>query len=116
VKILFDQGTPRPLKKFLYPHTVDIAFLLGWNELKNGDLIAAAEAAGYDLLITTDQSIRYQQNLSRRKIAIVVLMTNDWPGAIEPSVHLVLDAIAKVSPNAFREVFFPKPPKRPVPA
>jgi hypothetical protein len=106
VKILFDQGAPRPLRKFLHPHAVDIALALGWSKFKNGDLIAAAESAGYDLTITTDQSIRYQQNLSERKIAIIVLLHTNWPKVIEPAVHLVLDAVAKVTPRAFIEVEF----------
>ena len=112
MKILFDQGTPRPLKQYLHPHTVDIALLLGWSELENGALIESAEAAGFDLIVTTDQNIRYQQNLANRKIAIIVLMHTDWPSVIEPDVHLVLDAVAKVTPNAFIEVTFPKKPRK----
>jgi hypothetical protein len=75
----FDQGTPVPLRRHLQPHTVETAAELGWSELGNGELIAAAEEAGFDLMITTDQNLRYQQNLAERRIGIVVLMTTSWP-------------------------------------
>lgn len=63
--ILFDQGTPVPLRKFLIGHGVSPAFEMGWSELDNGELLAAAEAS-FDAFITTDQRLRYQQNLSGR--------------------------------------------------
>ncbi len=58
---------------YLEGHTVSTAFRQGWDKLKNGELLAAAEQAGFDLFLTTDKNMRYQQNLSDRKIAIVVL-------------------------------------------
>ena len=70
MKILFDQGTPLPLKNHLVGHEIQTAFELGWSALDNGDLIALAEES-FDLLITTDQQLRYQRNLSGRKLAIV---------------------------------------------
>lgn len=73
MKILFDQGTPVPLRRYLTDHSVTTAYEEGWSNLSNGDLLKSAEAKGYQLLITTDQNLRYQQNLSERKIAIVVL-------------------------------------------
>ena len=63
MKILFDQGTPRPLRSFLPEHAVDTAAGRGWSELSNGELLDIAESEGYELLITTDQNIRHQQNL-----------------------------------------------------
>lgn len=71
--ILFDNGTPAPLRRALTSHTVVEAIERGWDRLTNGELIAAAEAAGFDLLLTTDKNIRYQQNLTGRKIAFVVI-------------------------------------------
>jgi predicted nuclease of predicted toxin-antitoxin system len=62
MKILFDQGTLVPLRRFLPEHTVDTAYEKGWSALTNGDLILAAETEQYDVLITTDQNLRYQQN------------------------------------------------------
>jgi hypothetical protein len=79
MKVLFDQGTPVPRRKSLRPHAVDTAFEMGWAELQNGDLIATAEKSGYDVLITTDQNLQYQQNLAGRNLAIVVLTTTSWP-------------------------------------
>jgi hypothetical protein len=61
VKILFDQGTPVPLRRFLASHEVVTAFDRGWGELQNGDLLRAAEADGFAAIITTDQNLRYQQ-------------------------------------------------------
>lgn len=79
MRILFDQGTPAPLRAFLADHTVVTAYEAGWSDLSNGDLIAAAERDAFDLLITTDRSLRYQQNLSGRRLAILVLTTTSWP-------------------------------------
>jgi len=60
MKILFDQGTPAPLRRHLLGHVVDTAYEQGWSDLTNGNLLDAAEQAGYELLITTDQNLRYQ--------------------------------------------------------
>ena len=79
MKILFDQGVPAPLQKHLEEHDVSTAFKLGWSELSNGDLIEAAEKAGFEAMVTTDQNLRYQQNLEQRQLAIVVLMGTSWP-------------------------------------
>ena len=68
--ILFDHGTPRGLIRALPEHTVITAQSKGWDRLSNGALLNAAEEAGIDLLLSTDQGIRYQQNLSSRKIAL----------------------------------------------
>ena len=78
MKILFDQGTPVPLRDHLTEYTVQTAFELGWSNLENGALLAAAEDS-FDLLITTDQQLRYQQNLAGRKLSVLVLMTTSWP-------------------------------------
>lgn len=79
MKLLFDQGTPVPLRQYLKPHSVETAYAKGWGNIRNGDLLSRAEAEGFDGLITTDQNIRYQQNLAGRKISIVVLLTTSWP-------------------------------------
>jgi hypothetical protein len=71
--ILFDQATPVPIRAYLVEHTVRTAWQQGWSTLRNGDLLLAAEEAGFEVLLTTDKNIRYQQNLSTRRIAIVVL-------------------------------------------
>jgi predicted nuclease of predicted toxin-antitoxin system len=78
VKILFDQGTPAPLRRALTNHTVATAFEKGWSNLSNGNLLREAESE-FDLLVTTDKNLQYQQNLAGRKIAILVLPTTSWP-------------------------------------
>ncbi len=79
MKILFDQGTPVPLRRHSHPHDVDTAAELGWSELQNGELLSSAEDRGYALMVTTDQNLQYQQNLADRSIGIVVLKTTSWP-------------------------------------
>jgi hypothetical protein len=79
VRILFDQGTPAPLRSHLSTHQISTAFELNWGTLKNGDLLSEAETAGFEVLVTTDQNLRYQQNLSKRRIAVVVIGTTSWP-------------------------------------
>ena len=79
MKILFDQGTPVPLRRHLAGHAVDTAFERGWSDLHNGDLLNRAEAEGCQLLITTDQNLPYQQNLAERRLAVLVLMSTSWP-------------------------------------
>src|SRR5579863_10695 len=72
MRILFDNGTPRGLARFLAGHSVEEARARGWEELTNGELIEVAEKAGFDLIVTTDKNIRYRQNLKTRRIALVV--------------------------------------------
>ena len=79
--ILFDQGTPVPLRSFLKGHTVKTAAQQGWSTLSNGDLLRAAEAEGFDVLLTTDKNLAYQQSLKDRRVAIVVLGNPQWPVA-----------------------------------
>ena len=73
MRVLFDQGTPLPLAQFLVGHTVSTPAREGWSRYQNSELLNAAEAAGFDVLVTTDKNLRYQQNLTVRKIAIIVL-------------------------------------------
>jgi hypothetical protein len=77
--ILFDNGTPAPLRHALKGHAVVEAIERGWERLSNGELIAAAEAAGFDVLLTTDKNIRYQQNLEGRKLALWLSAINSGP-------------------------------------
>ncbi len=104
MRILFDQGTPVPLRRFLTGHTIGTAFEMGWHELENGALLAAAEAE-FDALITTDQNLRHQQNLALRRLAILVLPTTSWP-IIEQHVTEVAGVIASLRPGELRELTF----------
>jgi hypothetical protein len=74
MRILFDQGTPAPLRYALAGHDVATAYEMGWAQLTNGDLLNKAEAS-FEVFITTDGNLRYQQNLSGRKLAILTLWT-----------------------------------------
>ena len=76
---MFDQGTPVPLRGHISAHYVSTAYELGWATLKNGELLAAAEKSGFEVLVTTDTNLQYQQNLNQRKITNVVLSTTSWP-------------------------------------
>lgn len=105
MKILFDQGTPAPLRHELAGHEVATAHEMGWADLGNGDLLRAAEAA-FDALITTDQNLRYQQNLSGNRLAILVLSTTSWP-RIRRHVNLIAAALAAMQPSDVRELIIP---------
>jgi len=103
MRILFDQGTPLPLRRLLIGHSVETAFEKGWATLDNGDLLSAAENASFELLVTTDQNLRYQQNLKNRRIAILVLPTTRWAqiDAHAPEIVAVIDVIVA---GEYREV------------
>ena len=104
--ILFDNGTPAPLRDALTGHIVVEAIERGWHRLVNGDLIAAAEAAGFDILLTTDKNIRYQQNLKGRKMAFVVIGNQQWP-ILRRYVDRVVRAVDEVTPGSYVEVEIP---------
>jgi hypothetical protein len=101
--ILFDNGTPAPLRYALKGHVVVEAIERGWERLANGELIAAAEAAGFDLLLTTDKNIRYQQNLKGRKIAFLVIGNQQWP-ILRRYVDKVAAAVNAVTPGSFTDL------------
>ena len=104
--ILFDHVTPGGIARSLPGHTVTKAKDRGWDRLTNGDLLVEVERAGYDVLLTADKNMRYQQNLSGRRIALVVLSTPQWP-----FVRLHLDKIAAAvnacTPGSYTEVEIP---------
>ena len=106
MRILFDQGTPAPLRNFLTGHEITTAFERGWGALQNGDLLRAAEINGFEDIITTDQNLRYQQNLSERRFAIVVLLTTSWP-LIRPHTDRVVAELGQISANGYVELAFP---------
>jgi precorrin-2 methylase len=106
VKILFDQGTPVPLRKHLTEHEISTAFEKSWSHLKNGEPLQQAEEEGFEVLITTDQNLRYQQNLQERKIAIVVLVTTSWP-KIQKSVENIVKSINAINAGDYLEVAMP---------
>jgi predicted nuclease of predicted toxin-antitoxin system len=106
MRILFDQGVPLPLKSWLTSHEVETARKRGWSEFLNGDLLAAAEAAGFDLFITTDQNLRHQLDLSQFPIAVLVLMVANWP-TMEPFASEIAAAVDRIGPRQYMEWFPP---------
>jgi hypothetical protein len=103
MKILFDQGTPVPLRRFLPDHTITTAYEQGWSDLANGTLLNAAEGAGYQVFISTDQNLRYQQNLAQWQIAVIVLRSTSWP-RIRLRVDEIREAVAQIKPGDYREI------------
>jgi hypothetical protein len=103
LRILFDQGVPVPPRKHLLDHDIRTAHELGWHELSNGQLIEAAERAGFGVLMTTDQNLRHQQNLTGRRLAIVVLLSSSWP-KVRPNVEAIHSAVAAVQVGDYTEV------------
>src|SRR6266446_3037618 len=98
--VLFDQGTPVPIRPFLKEHTVQTTAQRGWDKLKNGELLKAAEDAGFDVLVTPDKNIRYQQNLTVRTIALVVLGNPQWP-ILRLQMERVVAAVNAARPGSY---------------
>ena len=103
MRILFDQGTPVPLRRYLTSHVVDTAFERGWSALHNGALLDVAEQEGYELLMTTDQNLRYQQRLADRQLAIIVLLSTSWP-RIQLRVDMIQAAVANSVAGGYQEI------------
>ncbi len=102
MRILFDQGTPVPLRRYLAGHSINIAFERGWSNLPNGLLFEKAEEEGYELLITTDQKLQYQQNLADRKLAVLALLSTSQP-RIQHRVDDTQAVVDAMGPGDFRE-------------
>jgi hypothetical protein len=102
MRVLFDQGTPAPLRRALASHQVATAYEMGWANLGNGDLLSAAESQ-FDVFITTDKNLRYQQKLQGRRLAILVLPTTNW---LQIQNHLadVATAVESLPPGAYLEL------------
>ena len=106
MRILFDQGTPVPLRNSLTQHEVFTTHERGWSKLRNGELLDVAEREGFELLVTTDSNLQYQQNLSARRLAIVVLLSTSWP-RIQRAIGPVVAAVDAAVPGSYSEVEIP---------
>jgi hypothetical protein len=102
-----DHNTPAPLRYALRGRQVEIAYERGWAELQNGDPIAEAESAGFDLPITSDQGIRYQQNWAVRSLALLVLSTNDWT-QLRRFKERILEVVDSIQPSVCVELEIPR--------
>lgn len=106
MRVLFDQGTPEPLRHALAQHEIATAFERGWSKLKNGELLDAAEREEFAVFVTTDSNLKYQQNLKGRRIAIVVLATPSWP-RIQRVIPSIIRAVEQAVVGSYTEVVVP---------
>lgn len=102
MRLLFDQGTPVPLRVSLVGHEIVTAFEAGWSEITNGDLLDKAEH-GFDVLVTTDKQLQYQQNLERRRIAILVLPYASWI-KLKTHAEKIASVVATMQPGSYVEL------------
>jgi hypothetical protein len=106
MRILFDQGTPVAIRDALREHYVRTAHEQGWSALSNGELLNAAEQAGFDVLLSTDTGLPHEQNLKGRKLAVVILSKNRWI-LIEPRLPEIATALTSAKPGTFTVVEIP---------
>lgn len=107
MRVLFDQGNPVPIRPFLKEHTVQTTAERGWDTLENGELLKAAKAAGFDVLVTPEKNMRYQQNLTVRTIAFVVLGNPRWP-LLRLHIERVVAAVNAATAGSYTEVEIPE--------
>ena len=103
MNIVLDQATRRPLPSYLPDHAVHTRYELGWSELQNGEILDRAEADGFDLFITTDQSIQHQQELARRRISVIVLMNTNW-NLVRLRATAIAATIGRIGPGQYLEI------------
>jgi hypothetical protein len=112
LRILFDKNVPVGVRRFLSRHEVFRFFDLGWHpQLENGELLKRCEAAEFDVMVTSDQNIKYQQNLAGRKLALVVLGSNIWHIVREHGATIAAKVEA-ATPGSYEFIEMPLPPKR----
>jgi hypothetical protein len=103
LKVLLDENIPHDLRPHFHGHETFTASFLGWAGLKNGQLLSAAEAKAFDVLVTGDLSIEYQQNLTGRRIAVVSLSAINWP-IIKPHIARIVAAVNQAQAGSFIRV------------
>jgi hypothetical protein len=104
--ILFDHVTPAGIAPFLRGHVVTKAKDRGWDTLSNGELLEAAERAGFDVIVTADKNMRYQQNLKGRRISLVVLSTPQWP-VVKLHLDKIAGAVNAAKAGSYTEIELP---------
>jgi hypothetical protein len=102
-RVLLDENLPHALRTYLTHHDAQTAAYAGFAGLKNGQLLAAAESAGFEVLITGDRTLHLEQNLTRRRLSVVTLSAVSWP-VIEPHVVKIVAAVDAVETGAFVQV------------
>lgn len=106
MRVLFDQGTPAPLREQLVGHEARSAHEMGWSTMSNGELLRAAEDHRFAIFVTTDRNVRYQQNPIKYRLAIVVPSTTNWP-RIRHAADRIRSALKSCLPGTFAEVVIP---------
>lgn len=111
MRILFDKNVPIGVRRFLSGHEVRTFVEMQWHpQLENGELLKAGEAAGFDVILTSDQNIVYQQNLTGRRLALVVLGSNIWPIVREHGATIAAKVNAATQ-GSYDFIEMPLPPK-----
>ena len=112
LRVVFDKNVPVGVRRFLSGHDVHTFMEMHWHpQLENGELLKAGEAAGFDVMVTSDQNIRYQQNLTGRKLALVVLGSNIWP-VVQNHGLAIATKVDAATPGSYDFIEMPLPPKR----
>jgi len=112
VRILFDHNVPKKLRSLLPGHYVITSREMGWDILKNGDLMTVAEDNGFEAMVTGDKGISHQQNLKGRGLTLVVLPTTDW-GTLRQNSAPIVTALDEATPGSLLNVVFDLPFRRP---
>jgi predicted nuclease of predicted toxin-antitoxin system len=102
MKVLLDECTPRVVKNRLPAHDINTVQEMGWAGIKNGELLTLAEQQ-FEVFITTDKNLRYQQNLSQRKLAFVLLPSNQVP-VVETVIPTLEAALTTIKVGDFVEI------------
>lgn len=111
MRILFDKNVPVGVRSLLRGHEVHTFVEMQWHpQLENGQLLEAGEAAGFDVMVTSDQNIVYQQNLTGRRLALVVLGSNVWP-IVRNHGATIAAKVDAATPGSCTFVEMPLPPK-----
>jgi predicted nuclease of predicted toxin-antitoxin system len=111
LRILFDNDVPVRVRRFLPKHEVLTVIEMNWPpQLENGELLRLSERAGFDLLLTSDQNLRHQQNLVGRKLAVVTLGSNIWRIVATHEAEIAA-AVGEAAPGSYRLIEMPLPPK-----
>ena len=103
MRILFDQNVPRALRNLLPGHDVRTAAEMGWSTLANGNLVDAAERAGFEAIITADRNFLHQVDISARNISVIILSTNHWP-TLQRGAQAILRALRRVRPGSYQDI------------
>lgn len=106
--VLFDKNIPWGLRPHLAGHAVRTTEDEGWSGLSNGDLLSAAERAGFEVMLMADRRIRYQQNLAGRRLALIVLSSPAWP-VVKDHILAIRAAVDAATPGSYQEVALPRP-------